>query len=196
MCLVVNILCIREDFCLPISQVWRKASVPEAVLLFCTQGKSLLFKPVPNPCVIPIPELPLCFSNGDKYSQCTAAPSAKKGGGLGQGNKACTAQGFDRTLLELGLKMWSPLLNVARQSNPAAVDPAEVWGTRMLQCECAVWWGFIMWLKLKCRLWLWINLVWAELLSKSKIPGEKFTKPVLKANGTVFPSGRESPSTL
>lgn len=104
MCSVVIILCIKEVFCLPLSQVWRKASAPEVLLPFCILGESLPFKPVPNPHVIPISELPLCISNGDKYSHCTAAPSAKKGGGLGQGNKACTAQGFDRTLLELGGK--------------------------------------------------------------------------------------------
>lgn len=68
-------------------------------------GLFKIFKPGPNPHVISVPELPLCFSNGDKYSHCTAA---KKGGGLGQGNKACTAQGFDRTLLELGGKNVKP----------------------------------------------------------------------------------------
>lgn len=146
MCLVGNIPCIREDFCLPISQVWTKASVPEAVLLFCTREKSLLFRPVPNPHVI------LCHSASVMVANIPTAPQLPQPRRFEQGNKACTTQGFDRTLLELGVKMWSLLLNVARQSNPAAVDPAEMWGTRMLQCKCAVWWGFIMWLKLKCRI--------------------------------------------
>lgn len=143
---VVNILCVREVFCLPIPQVWRKASVPEIVFtLLYTRGVSA-FPVCPKPTCNPGPRTATLLQDGDKYCHCTAP---QKGGGLGQGNLFVLHRALTELFWSLGARMWSPLLNAARQSNPAA---AEVWDTRMLHCECAVWWGFITWLKLKPRI--------------------------------------------
>lgn len=114
MCSVVNILCVREVFCHPISQVGRKASVPEVVLftLLYTRGVSAIRACTKTTCN-PNPRTATLLHNGDKYSHCTAA---QKGAGLGQGNKACIAQGFDRTLLELGGKNVKPTAECSKAS--------------------------------------------------------------------------------
>lgn len=131
MCSVVNILCVREVFCLLSPKHEERQVLLRLYLLFCIQGESLLFKPVPNPHVIPVPELPLCFSNGDKYCHCTAA---KKGGGLGQANKACTAQGFGRTLLELGGTNVKPTAECSKAKQSCCCRSVRYWDAPLWVC--------------------------------------------------------------
>lgn len=101
-------------------------------------------------------------------------PQQRNGEVWGSETRLALPRALTEPLQSWGVRMWSPLLDVARQSNHAAVGLAEMGDTTMLLCECAVWWGFTMWLKLKCR------IVTLDKLSSGRITSE-FGNPRMKS---------------